>query len=121
MFKKILFGCLLFCGVVLAANPDTTISQRIHEDETVVAQAPPYTYAVAVDVSSADQTFDGIVVCELRCKTAGTIKVDLPTATGVSIYAGAYDIFRIRVTKVYKTGTDAGLQSGDIVVFGFKD
>ncbi len=84
-------------------------------------EAPPYSYVANVDCSGGDVTFSGNHICELRCKTQGSIKVDTTESTGVTLYSAGYDIFSLRIKKVYKTGTDAGLQSNSITVFGFPD
>jgi hypothetical protein len=81
----------------------------------------PYNWAAAVDLSSTDYTIPAkVIVGEMRCKTSGTIKIDVPDATGISVYAADYDIFKNMVTKVYKTGTDAGLATACIVLSGWK-
>lgn len=84
-------------------------------------EQPPYSYVASVDASSADVIFTGYRICELRCKTAGTIKLDTTESVGVSINATDYDIFSVRVKKIYMTGTDEGLRNGAITVFGFPD
>jgi len=81
--------------------------------------APPYTYAVAVAVGSADQTFTGYKIVALQSTTAGIIKVDLPDASGVSISIPAGAELRGMFTKIYSSGTDAGLQTGKITALGF--
>lgn len=89
------------------------------ERANVMQQQPPYEYMKNVDVSSADDTFSGYDIFELRNKTEGAIKLDTTYATGVTWYSNGYDILRLRVTKIYKTGTDAGLQADSIQALGF--
>jgi hypothetical protein len=81
--------------------------------------APPYTFAVPVVVSSADQIFDGNKICALQSTTAGVVKIDTPESTGVSVSLPAGVPMQIFVTKVYSTGTAGGLQSGAVTALGF--
>ena len=64
-----------------------------------------FTNATAVDISSADQTFD--YPSQLFVGGAGVIKVDTPESTAVTFTGVPVGIFPVLVTKVYKTGTDA--------------
>jgi hypothetical protein len=84
-------------------------------------EQPPYSYVASVDASSADVTFAGYRICEMRCKTAGTIKLDTTESVGVSLNAADYDIFSLRIKKIYMTGTTEGIRTGAITVFGFPD
>lgn len=68
-----------------------------------------FSSATAVDISSADATFDipsqlylGTVV-----ETTGTLKVDTIESTGVTFTGLPVGLFPVLVTKVYKTGTNA--------------
>lgn len=62
--------------------------------------------AVAVDVSSADQSL--ALGCRgLYVGTTGDIKVDLPSNTGITFTNVAVGIFPVQVTKVYNSGTTA--------------
>jgi len=90
------------------------------ERANVMQQQPPYEYMKNVDVSSAADEFDGYDIFELRNKTEGAIKIDTTYATGVTWHSNDYDILRVRITKIYKTGTDAGLQTDSIQALGFK-
>lgn len=85
----------------------------------VMKQQPPYEYMKNVNVSAADDSLTGYDIFELRNKTKGSIKIDTKYATGVTWYANDYDILRVRVTKIYMTGTDAGLQNASIQALGF--
>jgi hypothetical protein len=80
----------------------------------------PFTTVKAVDLSGGNYTpAADFQVTELRCKTAGAIKVDTANSTGETILMGDYDLLPIQITKIYQTGTDAGLVTGAIVVYGF--
>ena len=80
----------------------------------------PYTMAVEVDLSTTDYSVPSdFQVNEIRCVTAGAIKIDTTRSTGVTIHLGAFDLLPIVITKIYKTGTDAALVTGNIVVYGF--
>jgi hypothetical protein len=89
------------------------------ERADVIQMQPPYEYMKNVNVSAADDSLTGYDIFELRCKTEGAVKIDTKYATGVTWYANDYDILRVRVTKIYMTGTDAGLQNGSIQALGF--
>jgi hypothetical protein len=89
------------------------------ERANVMQMQPPYEYAKNVNVSAANDSFTGYDIFELRNKTEGAIKYDTPYATGVTWYANDYDVLRVRITKIYMTGTDAGLQNGSIQALGF--
>jgi hypothetical protein len=81
----------------------------------------PFSYIFNVDLSSADWVCpQGIRIGELRCTTAGTIKVDTLLSTGVNLLVTDFDIETPEITKIYKTGTDAGLYTGKITVFGWE-
>ena len=81
--------------------------------------APPYSLAVPVVVSSADQIFTGNKICALQSTTAGLIKIDTLDAIAASIYLPAGVPMQIFVTKVYSSGTAGGLQSGAVTALGF--
>ena len=81
--------------------------------------APPYSYAVAVAVNATDQTFAGYKIVALQSTTAGAVTVDTADATGAVIYLPAGVPMQVAVTKVYHTGTAAGIQSGCITALGF--
>lgn len=83
--------------------------------------SPPYSYAVPINVSVTDQAFDGYKICALQSTTAGAVKVDTPDASGVTVYLPAGPEMRISVTKIYNSGTDAGVQSGKITALGFPE
>jgi hypothetical protein len=100
-----------------------TIEGRFRNRSEVMAakEQPPYSYIAAVDASAGDVSFSGYHICELRCKTAGSVKVDTIESAGVTLLLADYDIISARITKVYQTGTDEALRSGAITVFGFPD
>ena len=81
--------------------------------------APPYTYAVPVDVSVYDQVFTGKKIVALQSTTAGLVKVDTEDASGVTVPLPAGVEMRIIVTKIYTIGTAAALKSGCVAALGF--
>jgi hypothetical protein len=98
--------------------------QNSPEEEIIMSVPKTPTFAAAVVLSSTDyvppagDTGPKVKINQLRCTTAGLIKVDMPNATGVTIPVTTYDIVDGEFTKIYKTGTDAALWTGCITVFG---
>ena len=88
---------------------------------SVTALNPPYTVIENVDLSLDDVTFAGKIICELRCVDAGDIKVDTTDSIGKILHSDDFDIFRPKLVKIYKVGTDAALWTNKITVLGFKD
>jgi hypothetical protein len=81
----------------------------------------PFSYVFSVDLSSADWVLPPRVRAgQVRCTTEGTIKVDTLLTKGVNLLVTDYDILDAEVTKIYKTGTDAGLATGCITIFGWE-
>lgn len=78
---------------------------------------PPYERSKAIDVSAVDYNpaDDEIIITEIRCSTAGDIKYDNETDTGVVYPAADGDILRVIATKIYSAGTTAT----GITVHGF--
>ena len=122
MFSRIssIFSAMVLMAVLacMAQTNDTSFVARIGLNTHVIAQQAPYTYADTVGVTSANATFTGKIVCEIRSKKAGEIKIDTPTGTTI-LRGQGYDIWRVRVTKIYYTGTSDSLRLGSITVFGF--
>jgi hypothetical protein len=85
----------------------------------------PFTWAANVSLAATDYTVPaGIVIGEMRTNTAGTIKIDLSSIDGLTVstingYYTSFDIDRSNITKIWKTGTDAGLATGCITVRGW--
>lgn len=62
--------------------------------------------AVAVDVSSADQSL--AAGCRgLYVGVSGNIKIDMPNATGVTFSNVPVGVLTVQAVKVYQTGTTA--------------
>jgi hypothetical protein len=80
----------------------------------------PFTMCQAVDLSAVDYVpAADFAIAEIRCKTAGVVKVDTLYSTGISIILGDGDLAPLLITKIYKVGTDAALASGVLWVSGF--
>jgi uncharacterized membrane protein len=94
---------------------------RVSDPKLVTAETGSYTYVENINVSSADWTIpDSVIVLGICVDSAGTIKVDLKEATGKTLLKPDAFCYPLRVTKIYKTGTDSLLRNGKIEVFGFK-
>lgn len=71
--------------------------------------------AIAIDVSSTDQSFSNAPLRSLYVGASGTVAVELYGRPGVSV---SYTVFAgqrlpLRITTVYKSGTTATLMVGE--------
>ena len=82
--------------------------------EKVLTQGP-YTYVANPNVTAANWTAPAdVFICEIRAQVAGNIYIDTPRRTHELLIADNFDVFRVRVTRIYTTGTTAT----GITVFG---
>ena len=86
---------------------------------------PPFTWMHRVDATVRNYDVpDNIIVCEVRCRTEGSIRVRLVRADetdGIdeTLQGDNYDIWRIRINRVYRYNTDVALRDRHITLFGF--
>jgi hypothetical protein len=116
------FLIILTCFVtVTLSQAPTDWSNRWLKTNTVIAMQGPYTWGDSVYCAAADYTVSSSrIVCEMRVTDSCVITCDLRNKTGLVIRACAGDIFRLDITKIYMTGTDASVRSGNkIRLFGF--
>ena len=86
--------------------------------EQKLMEQPSYDKVVAIDLTggnwnSSTEGSYGMYVCEVRAHD-GNLIVDTVRSANVTIPCGNYDIFRVRVTRIYATST-----ATNIVVFGY--
>lgn len=87
----------------MAAN--TRVGNRLTEHIRSMPSLGP----ILIDVSAEDQTFNPPIRA-ISIGTAGDLKVDTPSSTGVVIPANALAIgvqHSVEITKVYNSGTTA--------------
>ena len=80
-----------------------------------------YDYIENIDVSSVNWVAadENVRALEIRVKTSGNVRVSMGGSLG-TLMASDYDIFQGEFESVNKIGTDAGLQTGEITVFGMR-
>lgn len=119
--KRIIISVLIIAGIAVSAFAQGEYIRGLSNPARRTAEMGAYTFIVNVDVSSTDWTVpDSIIICGICIDDSGSVKMDLKECTGVTKVAPDYYCYPLNVTKVYKTGTDSGLRSGYITVFGFK-
>lgn len=86
---------------------------------------PPFTWMHRVDLTRGNYNVpNNVIVCEVRCMTEGSIRVRLVRADGSdgvdeTLQGDNYDIWRLRINRVYQFNTDRSIRDRRITLFGF--
>lgn len=80
---------------------------------------PPYTYIRVLDVTSADwRCPNNVVICEVRTKLSGTVKITTRKNITARRFYDDYDIDRIDVLIIHTDTTSPTLRKNQITVAG---
>ena len=75
--------------------------------EKILIQGP-YTYIATPVVTAVDFIVPAnVIISEIHTVTAGNIYVDTPRSTNALLVATTFDEFKVRITRIYTTGTTA--------------
>lgn len=119
--KSFLFLIVFFC--LIFAQASDKFSTRYRAPATVTALQGPYTYMDTVNCASADWSVpDGYLICEMRTTDSCLVKLQLRSRDSITVRCAANDVLRLDILKIYSTGTDSGVRSGNkIRVFGIRN